>query len=413
MRVQPDACRTAQPIREIDFVLNEQRQIGDVRRRTEEVGGHIGARGLSSRCERVPPAGKERQLQIGAVARGTVEVLVVVEVVPVADVLHLGSQLQLERRGHDRSGGHPEDEIGIALPVAQVRGIHFETALGRKPGEELLQVLALPAGEHLQGLRRLGPEDGLGPPLPSLLASVLAKTVGSLASREHRDGRAADLPRMLDLEASHAQALVGEVQVARRVEHAVVAAHGGARGPQGRARDHIDHAGHGVRAPQGRVGALDDLDAIHVEQRQDAEVDPRFHARKRPVAVQQHQDPAADPAGDTAGAADVHMARVEGHALGERERLLEVGYVAALELVRAQDRDAHRCVAGTHCGSARGDGHARDVEELRFERNAERLGCGAGGVGRNLQAAVAVGDDKERVRAAVRHGNHEAAIVAR
>ena len=78
-----------------------------------------------------------------------------------------------------------------------------------------------------------------------------------------------------------------------------------------------------------------------------------------------------------------------------------------------QDRDAHGRVAGTHGGPARGDGHARDVEKLRFERDAEWGGCGGGGVGRYLSAAVAVGDDEEGVRALARHGNLEAAVRAR
>ena len=135
-----------------------------------------------------------------------------------------------------------------------------------------------------------------------------------------------------------------------------------------------------------------------------------FHPRQRSVAVQQHEHPAAHSARDAAGAANVHLTRVERHPLGEGQRFLEVCDVAPLDLFSAHDRDAHGGLAGTHHGAARGDGHAGNVEEERLEEDAERLGAGAGGVDRQFGARVAVGHHRQRVRPGTRDGDLEGSV---
>ena len=345
MHVEADPDRTLQALGKLDLVLTEQRQVGHVRVRVQEVRRHPGVGRLSADRQRVPVSREQGKLKIGAVARGAVEVVVVVEVVPRTEVQDLGPQLELEPRRDHRGGGETDEQVRLPLPVPQVDRFDFKAVLLRPPGEELLRVLALPGRKQFQGGRRPRPEDRLCPHAPPVHLAVLPKAGRTLAPREQRGVGAADLSGMLDLDSLYAQAFVGENQCVGGVEEAVVSPHHGPGFLRRRPRNHIDDTPQGVGAPERRVRPLDDLDPFHVQGREDPEVDRGAHSGERPVAVEQHEHPAAHASRQPAGTADVHLAGVEGHALREGKGLGEVGDASPLQLVAADHGDARGGVA--------------------------------------------------------------------
>ena len=116
---------------------------------------------------------------------------------------------------------------------------------------------------------------------------------------------------------------------------------------------------------------LHDLDLVHVQHGEAAEIDRRAHAGEHAVAVEEHEDPASDAPRDAGGAANVHLAGVEDHALSEGERFVEGHGVAGAEFVGAHHGDAHRGLAGTGGGAARRHGQLGYVEQPAFESDAK------------------------------------------
>ena len=116
---------------------------------------------------------------------------------------------------------------------------------------------------------------------------------------------------------------------------------------------------------------LHDLDLVHVQHGQTAEIDRRAHAGEHPVAVEEHEHAASDAPRQAGGAADVHLAGVEDHALREGERLVEGDDVAVAEFVTADDGDAHRGLARPDGGAARRHGQLGNVEHPALEQDAE------------------------------------------
>ena len=125
------------------------------------------------------------------------------------------------------------------------------------------------------------------------------------------------------------------------------------------------------------MGPLDDLDALHVEDRKHAEVDGRTHAAEDAVSIEEHQHAAAHAARDSACPADVHLARVEGHALRIGKRFVEAGDIPAPQLVAAHDCDAHGGLARLRVAPVGRHGHARHLEQRPLQGQGER--CAARG----------------------------------
>ena len=158
---------------------------------------------------------------------------------------------------------------------------------------------------------------------------------------------------------------------------------------------------------------LDDFDSLHVQNGEDTEVDRRPHAAEDPVAVEQHEDTAANPACDSAGTAYVHVAGIERHALCEGKRLVKAGDVPFREFLRPDHSHARRRAPGARGRPAGRDRDSGNLEETPAHGNPERILALSLRDDGLLDGAVAVRRHDQRMRARPMQLQRKAAILAR
>jgi hypothetical protein len=149
--------------------------------------------------------------------------------------------------------------------------------------------------------------------------------------------------------------------------------------------DHVDHAVHGIGAPQRRARPADHLDAVEVFQDQilDVPVDPTEELVVDDAPVDQDLQLVGEQAVEApcadAPLAAVHAAHV--HARHHAQHLGEAAQAAAAHLVAADHVDRSR---GLEPAAGRaGHGRHRKLDEL-FQRQVEEVsGRGRGGLGRD------------------------------
>jgi hypothetical protein len=233
------------------------------------------------------------------------------EVVLDGGMVDLRSNLEAKIGRYDRIGRDAERHVILAYPVAQLDGIHLQGPVLGQPREELLFVLASPDYPEVPRIGRLDGEHALYAHLPPLELAVLAESVRGFAPYVKGRPEVTDLARVLEVQPLHGQLLVGEVHTGWRVKEAVVRADERLGLFGGALRNDVHHAPERIRPVQRGVRALHDLHPVDVEHRERVELDRSSHPRQDALAVDEHENAAADAAGQAGGAPDVHLSGVE------------------------------------------------------------------------------------------------------